>query len=165
LPPVRPNIIDFEASGLDFDSYPIEVGVILDTGKKYCSLIKPANDWLHWDRKAEKIHGLCLDILHAHGKPIATVSKELNAFIGKKTVFSDGWVVDKAWLSKLYYRCGITPSFFLSPLELILKEKQMDMWQQSKLQVIADLNLTRHRASTDALIIQETYFRTRQLVR
>jgi hypothetical protein len=164
LPPVRPNIIDFEASGFGFDSYPIEVGVILDTGQKYCSLIKPANDWLHWDRKAEKIHGLCLETVHAHGKPISTVTTELNAFIGERTVFSDGWVVDKAWLSKLYYRCGMIPSFLLSPLEMILKEEQMDMWEQTKLQVIDDLNLFRHRASTDALIIQETYFRTRQPV-
>ncbi len=164
MPPVRPNIIDFEASGLAFDSYPIEVGVVLDTGQKYCSLIKPANDWCHWDQKAENIHGLCLEIVHAHGKPIATVAKELNAFIGEGTVFSDGWVVDKPWLSKLYYRCGMTPSFFLSPLEIILKEEQMAIWHQTKLQVISDLALTRHRASTDAHIIQETYFRTRRLV-
>jgi hypothetical protein len=162
--PFRPNIIDFEASGFGFESYPIEVGVVLSSGQKYCTLIKPASDWLYWDREAEKIHGLCVEDLHAHGKPISTVIRELNSFLGNTTLYSDGWVVDKPWLSKLYYRCGMTPSFFLSPLEIILKEDQMDIWSQTKMKVIADLALTRHRASTDALIIQETFARTLQIV-
>jgi hypothetical protein len=161
---IRPNIIDIEASGFGVDSYPIEVGVTLSTGQKYCTLIKPANDWLHWDQEAEQIHGLSLDILWAHGKPITTVARELNAFLENKTMYCDGWVVDKPWLSKLFYRSGLTPSFFLSSLEYILKEAQMEIWSETEQQVIADLALTRHRASTDALIIQETYARTQQLM-
>lgn len=47
-------------------------------------------------------------------------------------------------------------------LEMILNEAQMNMWQETKLQVISDLQLSRHRASADALIIQETYMRTSQ---
>jgi len=158
----RPSIIDFEASGFGDESYPIEVGVALSSGQKYCALIKPASNWLYWDPGAEQIHGLCVDYLHAHGKPITAVVRELNAFLADKTLYSDGWVVDKPWLSKLYYQCGMTPSFFMSPLENIMKERQMEIWMQTKLEVIADLALTRHRASTDALIIQETFARTRQ---
>jgi hypothetical protein len=104
-------------------------------------LIKPANDWLHWDQEAEQVHGLSLDILWSHGKPIATVAKELNDFLENKTVYCDGWVVDKPWLSKLFYRSGLTPSFFLSSLEYILKESQMAIWTEMKQQVIADLAL------------------------
>lgn len=161
MTPFRPNIIDFEASGFGVESYPIEVGVVLSSGQKYSTLINPASDWLYWDQKAEQVHGLCVEDLRAHGKPITTVARELNSFLADRTVYSDGWVVDKPWLSKLYYQCGMTPSFFLSPLENILKEHQMEIWTQTKLQVIADLALTRHRASTDALIIQETFVRTR----
>jgi hypothetical protein len=58
----------------------------------------------------------------------------------------------------------MTPNFFLSPLENILKENQMEIWTQTKLQVIADLALIRHRASSDALIIQETFARTLQII-
>jgi hypothetical protein len=40
----------------------------------------------------------------------------------------------------------------------------MEIWTQTKLQVIADLALIRHRASSDALIIQETFTRTLQVL-
>ena len=36
---IRPDIIDIEASGFGPDSYPIEIGVALSSGEKYCSLI------------------------------------------------------------------------------------------------------------------------------
>ncbi|WP_446808422.1 hypothetical protein ACH50O_14110 [Methylomonas sp. 2BW1-5-20] len=161
---IRPNVIDFEASGFGFDSYPIEVGVVLGSGQKYCALIKPASNWLYWDAQAEQVHGLSRDTLISRGKSIALVAAELNAFLADQTVYSDGWVVDKPWLSRLFYQSGVKPTFYLSALEMILKEAQMDIWTQTKQQVIQDLALMRHRASTDALIIQETYARTRQLV-
>jgi hypothetical protein len=164
LPLFRPNIIDFEASGFGNESYPIEVGVALSSGQIYCTLIKPASNWMYWDQKAEQVHGLSVEVLRAHGKPINIVARELNSFLADSTLYSDGWVVDKPWLSKLYYQCGMTPSFFLSPLENILKENQMEIWTQTKLQVIADLALIRHRASSDALIIQETFTRTLQIL-
>jgi hypothetical protein len=162
MQPLRPNIIDIEASGFGVDSYPIEVGIVLSTGEKYCALIKPADDWLYWDKQAELVHGLSLEALRLNGKPINTVTRELNTFLGNKTVYSDGWVVDKPWLSRLFYRSGLTPSFFVSSLEYILKESQMEIWTETHRQVMADLALDRHRASTDALVIQETYARTQQ---
>lgn len=160
---LRPNVIDFEASGFGEDSYPIEVGVVLANGDKYCALIKPAGKWLFWDAQAERVHGLSRELLHEHGKPIQVVATELNAFLAGRVVYSDGWVVDKPWLSRLSYESGIEPSFYLSPLELILKEDQMEIWSQIKQEVIDCLALRRHRASSDALIVQETFARTRQL--
>jgi hypothetical protein len=47
-----PAIIDVEASGFGSLSYPIEVGVVDQTGIRFCSLIKPQNDWIHWDEQA-----------------------------------------------------------------------------------------------------------------
>lgn len=158
----RPNIIDFEASGFGVDSYPIEVGVVLSNGHKYCALIRPDNDWLYWDQRAEQVHGLSLEMLRLNGKSITTVAEELNALLENKTVYSDGWVVDKPWLSRLFYQARMAPSFFLSSLEYILKESQMEVWTETQRQVIVDLAVQRHRASTDALIIQETYARTHQ---
>ncbi|PPD18724.1 MAG: hypothetical protein CTY18_05740 [Methylomonas sp.] len=163
MPLFRPNIIDFEASGFGFDSYPIEVGVVLNDGRKYCALIKPAEDWQYWDPNAESIHGLSLEVLWSYGKPINLVARELNVFLENKTVYSDGWVVDKPWLSRLFCQSGLTPSFFLSSLEYILKEPQMEIWTQTQHQIMSELALTRHRASSDALVIQETYVRTQQL--
>lgn len=160
---LRPNIVDFEASGFGEDSYPIEVGVVLSNGDKYCALIKPASQWGFWDKQAEQIHGLSRELLYEYGKPIQVVAAELNMFLAGRVVYSDGWVVDKAWLSRLSYDSGIQPSFFLSPLEMILKEEQMEIWSQIKREVIDELALQRHRASSDALIVQETFARTKQL--
>lgn len=163
--PARPIIIDFEASGFGVDSYPIEVGVALSCGQKYCALIKPATEWLYWDLKAEQVHGLSREVLRDHGKETGTVARELNTLLAHKTAYSDGWVVDKPWLSLLFYQSGLVPSFFLSPLENILKEPQMEIWAKTKKHVISDFDLPRHRASTDALIIQETFVRTEALTK
>ena len=156
----RPYIIDIEASGFDPHSYPIEVGVALEPGSKYCSLITPAPDWTHWDAAAENVHHVSREILVAHGKPPVQVALKLNELLGDKTVYSDGWVVDRPWLIELFSRAGINQQFSISPLEMILSEPQMEIWHEVKDRVIQDLALTRHRASFDALIIQETYFRT-----
>lgn len=59
-------VMDFEASALTLDSYPIEVGVAIATTpsssiETWSSLIAPAPDWdlaSHWDPDAERIHGI-----------------------------------------------------------------------------------------------------------
>jgi hypothetical protein len=37
-----PAMMDIEASGLDADSYPIEIGYVLPDGQAHCTLIRPA---------------------------------------------------------------------------------------------------------------------------
>ena len=158
----HPFIIDIEASGFGPYSYPIEIGLALEPGIKFCSLIAPAPDWTHWDAEAEKVHRVPRDILETHGKPAIQVAVSLNELLGNTTVYSDGWVVDKPWLIQLFSRTGVPQQFSISPLEMILSERQMEVWHKIKKQVTGELALTRHRASFDALIIQETYLRTRR---
>ncbi len=158
-----PFIIDVEASGFGSNSYPIEVGVILSDGLKYCSLITPDKEWTHWDNEAEHIHHISRHCLKDHGKPAHTVAQQLNDFFEGMTLYSDGWVVDKPWLTRLFYVARIPMKFDVSPLELILSESQMAIWHTTKDVVTKELNLTRHRASNDAAVIQETYRRTRAM--
>ena len=40
---------------------------------------------------------------------------------------------------------------------MILKESQYAAWDQIKLNIASELNIQRHRASNDALIIQKTF--------
>ncbi|WP_221893836.1 hypothetical protein [Bathymodiolus japonicus methanotrophic gill symbiont] len=47
-----PNVIDIEASGFGVTSYPIEIGIVLSSGKKYCSLIQQAPGWTYWSVEA-----------------------------------------------------------------------------------------------------------------
>ena len=159
----RPYIIDIEASGFGPHSYPIEVGVAMEPGRKFCSLIAPEPGWTHWDEAAEKIHRVPRDLLAAYGRPAVDVAHSLNELLAGKTVYSDGWVVDQPWLIALYSRVHVSQRFSISPLEMILSEEQMAVWHEAKNRVISELALTRHRASFDALIIQETWLRTREV--
>jgi hypothetical protein len=157
----RPIIIDLEASGFGGTSYPIEVGIAAEDDSKYCSLILPADDWTHWDAEAEKVHRIPRDVLETYGKPIRDVAADLNTLYAGKTLYSDGWVVDKPWMLRLFHVAGLEMKFWVSPLEMILSESQMARWHDTKNHVLAELKQQRHRASFDAWVIQETYKRTR----
>lgn len=156
----EPFIIDVEASGFGGTSYPIEIGVALSDGEKYCTLILPAPDWTHWDDDAEKVHRVPRDILETYGKPICDVTEKLNELLGGATLYSDGWVVDKPWLTTLFHVAGKSMKFDVSPLEMILSEDQMAIWHETKDKVIGEMDLARHRASYDAWIIQQTFKQT-----
>ncbi len=138
---------------------------MLDTDERYCSLIKPAQDWTHWTEEAESYHQLSRQIIEQHGADIETVAKDLNRILDNRTVYSDGWAVDHPWIIRLFHYARITMSFRISPLEMILSEAQMEIWHKTKDQVTETLNIDRHRASNDALIIQQTYIQTLQQCR
>jgi putative intracellular protease/amidase len=157
---MKPLIIDVEASGFGGESYPIEVGVALPDDSKYCSLILPASEWSHWDADAEKIHRIARDILETYGKPVCDVATELNRLFAGKTLYTDGWVVDKPWLITLFHEARMDMNFGVSPLEMILSERQMECWHDTKDLVLSGVKKPRHRASFDAWIIQETFRRT-----
>lgn len=157
---LRPIIIDVEASGFGHHSYPIEIGLAWNRKKRYCSLIIPEDDWTYWDEAAEAVHRITRDSLVRHGRTARRVAQDLNAALEDAVVYSDGWVVDKPWITKLFHTAGIQQTFFVSPLERILTEPQMTIWHQTKERIIRESRLTRHRASEDAFIIQETFMVT-----
>jgi hypothetical protein len=165
LDPDRPLVIDVEASGFGGTSYPIEIGVALDDGHKYCTLVHPEPEWTHWDAEAERVHRISRDLLETYGRPAREVARTLNELLATRTVYTDGWVVDKPWLATLFHAAHVEMEFRVSPLEMILSESQMQRWHEEKDRVLATLDLSRHRASHDAWVIQETYRRTRHATR
>jgi len=159
-----PSIFDIEASGFGSESYPIEVGVVTGSGRRYCALIKPEADWTHWNEDAEKIHGITRRKLGIYGKPAHQVCTELNQVLGNSKVYSDGWSHDKRWLIRLYHAVKMSPSFMLSPIESIASEEQLMIWDETREAVAVELGLVRHRASNDALVIQQTYIESRRAI-
>lgn len=155
-----PIILDIEASGFGPSSYPIEVGVILNDGRKFCALIQPRDDWTHWDPGAEQVHRVSRDILETHGKPIEEVANTLNELLHDRIAYSDGWVVDRPWLDRLFHAARARREFELSALEMILSEPQMEVWHPTKDALLESCRERRHRASFDAWLIQQTYERT-----
>ncbi len=156
----NPNIVDVEASGFGGASYPIEVGLSMACGQRYCSLIKPGPSWTHWDDAAETVHGISRRTLVEKGRPVDVVANELNRMLEGKQVYTDGWVVDEPWIIRLFEAAKIRRGFRMYDIQTIMSEPQMDRWHSVKEHVMKQLKLTRHRASNDARIIQETFIQS-----
>lgn len=151
------SVIDIEASGFGFDSYPIEIGVVTASNQRLCFLIRPFKDWTHWDDSAQAVHGISSDTLSNKGEHPIYVCGALNDLLRHTTVYSDAWCHDSGWLNRLFFRAKITMEFRISPIESVTTEEQLALWDDAKDKIIADLGVVRHRASSDALIIQQTY--------
>ena len=163
LAEVPPAILDIEASGFGRGSYPIEVGFVLPDGSSYCSLIRPPAHWTHWDPGAAELHHITLEQLVEHGKTPAEVATMLNHHLKGRVVYSDGWANDYSWLARLFDEVDITPTFRLENLRKVLNEDEAAMWHQTRDSVLAETPRVRHRASSDALVIQSTLVRVKGL--
>lgn len=157
-----PAILDIEASGFGRDSYPIEVGFVLPDGSAFCSLIRPAAHWTHWDGAAEQVHQIRRETLLVRGRPVTEVARWLNDQLHGLTLYSDGWAHDYPWLGALYEEAGLVPRFRLDNLRALLTEAQARRWAETRQAVSNELQLTRHRASADARLLQKTLLRVRE---
>jgi DNA polymerase III epsilon subunit-like protein len=146
--------LDIEASGINARAYPIEIGVSLSNGTTWCSLIKPAESWTYWSKEAENIHGISYEELMTNGKSPAQVAGKLNKLLTSSTAYSDCWVLDQPWLIKLFQHAGITQTFSLLDMMHIMKEEPYEKLVETKHRIALTLDLARHRASNDALILQ-----------
>ena len=156
-----PVFLDIEASGFGAGSYPIEVGCVMPDGQALCSLVRPPDEWKHWDVAAEAIHQITRDLLQQHGLPVDAVVDRLEDALRGREVFSDAWGNDYAWLSRLYDQAGRVPRFRLRSLRELLDEEQAARWHAVKPTVSEELHTTRHRASNDARVLQTAYRRLR----
>lgn len=144
----RPSFfIDFEASGIAPDSYPIEVAVVSNESV-YSSLIKPARYWTHWSFDAQDMHGLSQDHLLQEGDPPHTVAERMNQLFSGQVLCSDS-PQDGFWLDVLFEAADQIPTFELKPLEVFVgREAASDIYRL--------LPTTRHhRALHDATALME----------
>ena len=160
----NPTIIDIEASGFGSRSYPIEIGVVKPTGERYCALIEPQPEWDHWSESAQAVHGISRQLIETRGRKPRDICLELNQFLGEITAYSDAWTHDSPWLNRLFFAARVNPSFHLSPIEMIATEAQLLLWDQTKKRLEKNLDITRHRASGDAYLIQQTFLESRRLI-
>lgn len=102
--------LDFEASSLSAESWPVEIGLAWIAGgcvEVRSSLIAPRRSWSmqHWCAGAERCHGIAADAL-AGGRPADLVAADTDALAGFHIV-SDNPRWDQVWLDRL--RAGRTP--------------------------------------------------------
>jgi len=152
--PQRRSVLDVEASGFGSGSYPIEVGWALPDGRTGCLLVCPPPHWTHWDERAERIHGIGRATLLRHGHPPLAVAQRLNDELGGRTVYSDAWGHDYAWLATLYDEAALLPTFRLEPAARLLGDTQLGQLGELHRRAFDELKVQRHRASNDARALQ-----------
>lgn len=156
-----PTVLDVEASGFGRDSYPIEIGYVLPDGGGYCTLVRPEANWTHWDPDAQRLHRIARDTVVLHGRPAADIARHLNHALFGQTVYTDGWANDYSWIGALFDAADLSPSFHIENLRALLTDSEAARWHQIKDLVGHELNLRRHRASSDARLLQMTLCRLR----
>jgi hypothetical protein len=157
-----PAVLDVEASGFGRNSYPIEVGFVLPDGHTFCTLIRPLDHWTHWDEQAAQTHHIPRPLLHARGQDVTEVARRLNTDLRGQTVYSDGWANDYSWLGALFDAADMTPAFRLENLRKLLTEAESERWHLIKAQISSERGAQRHRASSDARLLQLTFQRLRK---
>jgi len=96
-------IIDFEASGIHPDSYPIELGMMnYTTGETYEFLIRPKEVWTYWDANAEMLHGISQERLMQEGLPIREVAQQVSLILNGAPAYSDASDYDGFWMELLF---------------------------------------------------------------
>ena len=150
-------VLDFEASSLDDDSYPIELGLALWPAPDepilgWSTLIRPVGDWMrrgHWSPASAKVHGIQGSDLLAHGRSPERFALALNEALGPGAVaWCDGGSYDAHWAGALFEAGGVRPSFVLGDWHrfVVLPGPQA---RERALAWLKDAP-TRHRARADA---------------
>jgi hypothetical protein len=98
--------LDFEASSLSKDSYPIEVGWVFEDGTGEAHLIRPAPGWTDWDARAAAVHGITREQLEREGEPHQTICGQLLTLFEQNTVLASAPSWDGHWLSMLLRASG-----------------------------------------------------------
>lgn len=99
--------VDFEASSLGDDSYPIEVGWAAEDGGVESHLIRPAPPWTDWDAAAEAVHGISRAALEAQGEPHDQVARRVLEALDGQAIFASAPSWDGKWLSVLLRGAGL----------------------------------------------------------
>ncbi len=144
-------VIDCEASGLDEESYPIEVGVAMHNDNiEY--LIKPISEWTYWSIKSEAIHNIKRSTLFADGFDVVFVANILNSQLRGLSIISDSEVYESFWLDKLFRAAKMERNFKIININNL--DFDFEKYKEKKLQLSKIIPI--HRALNDAIIIRES---------
>ncbi len=151
-------IVDIEASGLHFDSYPIEIALRI-SNKTYTWLIKPESDWHYWSEEAESLHGISLNHLNNHGISAFQVANEINSCLSETTglIYSDAAAWDNDWMKTLFYAAGISPCFTILPIQDFMDITQQEVFFDKFDQLAKSDKYKVHRAGDDVEMIEKAY--------
>jgi hypothetical protein len=172
--------LDFEASSLSDQSYPVEVAWVFQDGRSESHLIAPAPTWDDWDKASEAIHGISRETLLRDGEPHDVVARRMVEALTGFDLFASAPSWDGKWLSVLLRGAGFprhtlrlrdtdealrdTAAEILRP---ILPAARLDVEVHN---IVARASAAKerqpaHRALADAIGEHETWLRARQAAR
>lgn len=126
-------ILDIEASGLDPESYPIEIAWQHRSNSKLFDsfLIKPLETWSHWDFYAEAhFHRLSRSDLEVNGISVTEATQRLNQSLSGQTVYTDAPDYDRKWIGKLFRSVGIEKAFMIKSLYTLIPPSRECVYRQ-----------------------------------
>ena len=120
--------IDFEASSLDNETYPIEVGVARWLSPKgpvegWSTLIRPQAVWQKrgsWSAASQRVHGIGQEEL-ANGLGATAVVDLPNSIIGVSTAYCDGGEFDRHWSDVLGTASSSEPTYSLGDIANLVR--------------------------------------------
>jgi hypothetical protein len=151
-------IVDFEASSLNMESYPIEVGVAVAKDLSgsvgvWSSLIIPDPEWVQggdWDPASQGTHGISRESL-ARGRHPAEVAAILDMIITPHGhAWCDGGRYDGHWLKTLFRAARMKPGFDVWDVAGLFS---LDRELRNRFGEVMSRSAPPHRAGEDALRI------------
>jgi hypothetical protein len=98
--------LDFEASSLSKQSYPVEVAWVFEDGRSRSFLIRPAHDWTDWSSQAQAIHGISRELLEKEGVPVSVIADEMVETLSHHDLYASAPSWDGKWMSALLRAAG-----------------------------------------------------------
>lgn len=145
--------LDFEASGLHPDSYPIEVGVYGGNGRNspsYDSLIVPVSYWEYWNFDSQDVHKIERPTLFEQGRIVAEVTADLNRLYEGQVLWADS-AYDAMWMGILYEASPHEPTFTVDNIYRYIPEEKWASFRRFLPEIIV------HRAYQDAVDIKAAW--------
>jgi hypothetical protein len=99
--------VDFEASSLRKNGFPVEVGWVFEDGRAEGHLIRPAPGWSDWDAEAEAVHKISRTRLEQEGAPHDEVARRMVEALAGHDLFASAPSWDGKWLSLLLRAGGL----------------------------------------------------------
>jgi hypothetical protein len=173
--------LDFEASSLSDESFPIEIGWVDEAGQGESWLITPAEHWTEWSTDSERVHGISRSVLNQHGSPFRTVAKRAESVLGAEhvLVFADQPAYGGYWFRVLMKAAGLPAIPVLDVMQLYgeacrpllsrSRNPQQSVQRAHEIVAAAEntesaLPRTRHRALSDAKGLWWTWREIQRLV-
>jgi hypothetical protein len=157
---VTPKIVflDFEASGLFGETWPIEVGYAASCGDEDDFLLSRQPDWSleQWDTRSQQIHGISLADLEENGVDPATALARLRR-VKDAVVVSDAPDFENFWLGKIAEAAGMEAPFKVVDWESVLPSDQTREERDTLLARARAGEQHRHRAAADARIMRAVW--------